>query len=182
MLAIDGMPIGPTSSFDSLLSLTRSENASWCACRRRKGENVARRCAPARERGHREARYSIAHGSNETPRDTSRRSAAAGSATCTWRTWAAARSTSSISISTARTTSKDGMVFDIRNNNGGFVNGLRTRYAEPPAVREHGAARRAVSAGPPGAWPARARGANDSRHEPGTRCPTARISPRDIAR
>ena len=85
---------------------------------------------------------------------------------------------SSTSISTPRTSAREGVVIDIRNNNGGFVNA----YAIDVFARrgylhdDRRAARR--GAGAHGARPARARSCRRSWSPTSTRCPTPRISPR----
>ena len=157
-------PIDRRRRTSTSCSITRSASASRSASRRRRRR---------RPRGRRQAgrsadreRAALPAVGRAAARRTSRRPAAAGSATCTCSTCRPARSSQLHLDLDAENHARDGVVIDVRNNNGGFVNvyaidvfARRGYFNMPSRGYPDGVVAHA-------ARPARARAADDPRHQP----------------
>ena len=120
LVAVNGRPVAPGIDLDALL-LDRARQAHRADASRTGGRRPRGGGAPGVARRSRRACSTATGSTSRAP--MSRRSAAVGSAMSTSPTWARTRSASSTSTSTRRTRASEGVVIDVRNNNGGFVNG-----------------------------------------------------------
>ena len=161
---VDGAAVDRASTSTSC-SITRSASASSSAWPRRRRRTAREVVVKPVDQHDRERTALSAVGGGEA-RATSPRRAAAGSATCTCTTCRPARSTQLYLDLDAENHARDGVVIDVRNNNGGFVNVYAIDVFARRGYLNMTAARLSDGAVADAARPARAGAADDSRDQP----------------